>query len=134
MLEKHEAAVIVKELVSLDKLQEKRAVALSALFDKYKTCFSEPSAVGEAVSNGMADAPVSKENSCVTPVVYGSGASPAGNGNGGSEQLNIPQSWSVSVKKWMRKAFSSLFQIIGTLALNSASNPFTLVLDSLKRF
>ncbi|KAG6531227.1 hypothetical protein ZIOFF_005017 [Zingiber officinale] len=54
MLEKHEAAVIVKELVSLDKLQEKRDVALSALFDKYKTCFSETSAVGEAVSNGMA--------------------------------------------------------------------------------
>ncbi|KAG6488949.1 FRIGIDA-like protein 3 [Zingiber officinale] len=140
MLEKREAAVVAKELASLDKLQEKRDSTLSALFDKYKACSLEPIAVGEGVTIGMADDALNV-NSYVTPAISSTDVCSTENGNECSEHpselVNLCKEMDAKgLLKFVsdnRKDLNSIREEV-PFALKKAPSPFILVLDCLKGF
>ncbi|XP_073116240.1 FRIGIDA-like protein 3 isoform X1 [Elaeis guineensis] len=139
MLEKQEAVVVAKELASLDWLQEKRDAALSAIFEKHKPSASEPSTNG--MGNGV-PANIVEENLDVKAAKSCSeDVKPAENGNADakphSELVKLCEEMDAEgLQKFIsdnRKNLSSIREEI-PIALRSATNPFTLVLDSLKDF
>ena len=139
LLEKQEAAVVAKELASMDRLQEKRDAYLSSVFGKHK--MSSPEPVTEGVSSDISDGSL-KINSDVGAAKSGieEVCSPE-NGNvctgPPSELLKLCADMDAEgLHRYIsdnRKNLNSIREEIPT-ALRSAANPFSLVLDSLKGF
>ncbi|XP_010930297.1 FRIGIDA-like protein 3 [Elaeis guineensis] len=139
MLEKQEAVVVAKELTLLDRLQEKRDSALSTIFEKQKSAPSEP--IINGMSSGVPDSVVEENldvkiaKSCTEDV------NPGENGNADakphSELMKLCEEMDAEgLQKFIsdnRKNLSSIREEIPS-ALRSATNPFSLVLDSLKDF
>ncbi|KAG6490954.1 FRIGIDA-like protein 3 [Zingiber officinale] len=140
MLEKRKAAVVTKELASLDKLQEKRDAALASLFDQYKTCSPELIADGEGARNVMADV-ILEEKFCVVLSNSDLDVCPTTNGDAGIEHPSelvklCAEMDSEGLHKFVsnnRKNVNSIREEV-PFALIRAPNPFILVLDSLKGF
>ncbi|URE38909.1 Frigida-like protein [Musa troglodytarum] len=141
MLESREAAVVAKELASLEQLQEQRDAALSALFDTYKTSPPDPIAESVGARNGMTDV-ISEENSDVTnakssleDVCHAENVNP--HTDHPSELVKLCEEMDAEgLHKFIsdnRKNMSSIREEM-PVALRRAANPFSLVLDSLKGF
>ncbi|RRT64286.1 hypothetical protein BHM03_00050218 [Ensete ventricosum] len=138
MLEKQEAAVVAKELASLERLQEKRDAALSVLFYKH-TSSLEP--VPKGVNNSMTES-ILKGNSGVGAAK--SGMEDVCTAEKGSVCIEPPSELmklceemdAQGLHKFISDNHKNVISIREEIpvALKRAANPFILVLDSLKGF
>ncbi|KAJ8559408.1 hypothetical protein K7X08_003466 [Anisodus acutangulus] len=145
MLEKRQAAVIAKEQASLQRLQEKRDAAVSAIaiaLEKHKKpCSVEPSVVNCEVNDGPSILEDKLEDSIETEHVIEDTGKPFQ--DGGVEVKSFPNLVNLcrnmdseGLQKFIsdnRKNLAALREEI-PLALRSAINPASLVLDSLNGF
>ncbi|KAK4376168.1 hypothetical protein RND71_006845 [Anisodus tanguticus] len=145
MLEKRQAAVIAKEQASLQRLQEKRDAAVSAIaiaLEKHKKpCSVEPSVVNCEVNDGPSILEDKPEDSIETEHVIEDTGKPFQ--DGGVEVKSFPNLVNLcrnmdseGLQKFIsdnRKNLAALREEI-PLALRSAINPASLVLDSLNGF
>ncbi|XP_016443580.1 FRIGIDA-like protein 3 [Nicotiana tabacum] len=145
MLEKHQAAVIAKEQASLERLQEKRDTAVSAIaiaLEKHrKPCSVEPAVISCEVQDGPSILEEKPDDFIeIGHVIEDTGKPSQG---GGVEVKSYPELVklcqnmdSEGLHKFIsdnRKNLAALREEI-PLALRAAINPASLVLDSLKGF
>ncbi|KAI0494283.1 hypothetical protein KFK09_024415 [Dendrobium nobile] len=139
MLERREAVVVAKEQASLERLQEKRDAALSTLFEKYR---NYPAALADySLSNNYPESSV-EDGSDVTAVksdIYDEAPVESNylDEKPHSQLAELCEKMDVEeLHKYIsdnRKNLASIREEI-PIALRAASNPFSLVLDSLKNF
>lgn len=133
MLEQREAAVVSKELTSLERLQEKRDAALAMIFSRSKLSLPVPSInpMNKALDNLGVKWP--------KPVSEGSMCLQADNGTAKlrSELVMLCEEMNVKgLHKFIsdnRKNLAAIREEIPS-ALKKASHPYGLVLDSLEEF
>lgn len=139
-LEKREAVVVAKELASLERLQEKRNAALSSVFENYRSS-SEPTSNGmnNVVPEVMVEETPVKETSEVKVKKGALEDPPAENDDGKPRSPLVELCEQMDAKglhKYIsdnRKDLASIREEI-PIALRSAANPFSLVLDSMNDF
>ncbi|KAK8941974.1 hypothetical protein KSP40_PGU015728 [Platanthera guangdongensis] len=139
MLERREAAVVEKEQASLERLQEKRDTALSTLFEKYRnypaaltdgtpTICSPESGVDDGLDFTVVKSDIEDEESAESNYLKGK---PHSQLEEFCEKMDVEE-----LHKYIsdnRKNLASIREEI-PIALRAASNPFSLVLESLKDF
>ncbi|KAJ8527159.1 hypothetical protein K7X08_029636 [Anisodus acutangulus] len=145
MLEKRQAAVIVKEQASLQRLQEKRDAAVSAIaiaLEKHRTpCSVEPAIINCEVQDGPSILEEKPEDSIETECVIEDTGKPFQDGDvevkSYPELVNLCRNMdSEGLHKFIsdnRKNLAALREEI-PLALRAAISPASLVLDSLNGF
>ncbi|KAJ1288310.1 hypothetical protein BS78_02G079400 [Paspalum vaginatum] len=133
MLEQREAAVVSKELTSLERLQEKRDAALAMIFSKSKLSLPVPAInpMNKALDNlGVKwPKPVSEGNMCLQ--VDNATLKPRSELVVLCEEMNVK-----GLHKFIsdnRKNLAAIREEIPS-ALKKASHPYGLVLDSLEEF
>lgn len=138
MLEKHEAVVVAKELASLERLQEKRDAVLYSIFESQRS--SPPETTSNGMSNVVSEAMV--EETSDVKVDKAEIKDPPAENDGVNAKSRSPlvelceKMDAKGLHKYIsdnRKNLASLREEI-PVALRSAANPFSLVLDSLKDF
>lgn len=138
MLEKRQAVVVAKEQTSLEKLQEKRDAALSTLFEKYR---SYPASLTDYTPSNSSPESV-EEGSDITVVksdIYDEASVESNylNQKPCSQLAELCEKMDVEeLHKYIsdnRKNLAFIREEI-PIALKAASNPFSLVLDSLENF
>lgn len=139
MLEKREAVVVAKEQDSLERLQEKRDTVLSTLFEKYR---NYPAALADYTPSDSSPDSSVEDGSDITVVksdIYDEAPVESNylDENTHSQLVELCEKMDVEeLHKYIsdnRKNLTSIREEI-PIALKAASNPFSLVLDSLKNF
>ncbi|XP_073004007.1 FRIGIDA-like protein 3 isoform X1 [Typha latifolia] len=139
MLGKCEAAVVAKELVSLDRLQDKRDAALAEMFENYRISNLEPTL--NCASNGIPDGTL-EENSDIKATKFDSEdviftEEAGGDVKPHSELMALCEEMNAKgLHKFIsdnRKNLASIREEVPD-ALKGAPDPFSLVLNSLNDF
>ncbi|ERN20213.1 hypothetical protein AMTRI_Chr06g201150 [Amborella trichopoda] len=133
MLEKREAAVNAKEEASLDRVQDQRDAALSAIEEAFQKCRKEsPEPIIVESNNGMIDAsPESKPTDSKASEVGSPGIEPRPQLKKFCEEMDAK-----GLHKFIsenRKALAAMREEVPA-ALKCATDPAQLVLDSLEGF
>lgn len=133
MLEQQETAVVVKELSSLERLQEKRDAALAMIFSKSKLSLPVPATnpMNKALDNLGVKWPKPASDESVHLQVDNAAVKPRSELVALCEEMNVK-----GLHKFIsdnRKNLAAIREEI-PIALKRASHPYALVLDSLEDF